>query len=181
MPARTYSVSAEMDRALAICWRISADGLRSPRSIWLRYGFEIPARSESFRRVMRADSRCSRMKRPTSCQRASRSITPAAYGSRAEVLSQERFDRGLAGLVPAGDLGLEHVDALVEGAAAGGQLGLVGREVLHQGGQPAVVQLGEPAQHARAGDGIELRGVELARTGGEELGQAAHAGGVGAV
>ena len=32
-------------RPRAICWRISADGLRRPRSIWLRYGFEIPASS----------------------------------------------------------------------------------------------------------------------------------------
>ncbi len=30
MPARSYSVSALMCSALAICWRISADGLRSP-------------------------------------------------------------------------------------------------------------------------------------------------------
>ena len=36
MPARTYRLSAEICSALAICWRISADGRRNPRSIWLR-------------------------------------------------------------------------------------------------------------------------------------------------
>ena len=41
IPACTYRVSAEMRNALAICWRISADGRLSPRSIWLRYGLEI--------------------------------------------------------------------------------------------------------------------------------------------
>ena len=33
--------------AFAICWRISAEGFRRPLSIWLRYGFEIPASSDS--------------------------------------------------------------------------------------------------------------------------------------
>src|SRR5918994_2188698 len=32
-PARTYSASAEIRSALAICWSTSADGLRTPRSI----------------------------------------------------------------------------------------------------------------------------------------------------
>ena len=43
IPARTYSASAEIRRPVAIWARISADGLRSPRSIWLRYGLLIPA------------------------------------------------------------------------------------------------------------------------------------------
>ena len=43
IPARTYSVSAETRSAFANCCRTSADGLRSPRSIWLRYGLDIPA------------------------------------------------------------------------------------------------------------------------------------------
>src|SRR5438309_11682267 len=66
MTALTYSVSAEMRRALAICWRISADGLRRPRSIWLRYGLEMPAMSESLRSDRRATLRCSRMNSPRS-------------------------------------------------------------------------------------------------------------------
>ena len=37
----------------------SADGLRSPRSIWLRYGFDTPACSASCRRDSRAAMRCS--------------------------------------------------------------------------------------------------------------------------
>ena len=36
IPAFTYSVSTLIRSACATCWRISADGLRSPRSIWLR-------------------------------------------------------------------------------------------------------------------------------------------------
>ena len=55
IPACTYSVSAEIRSALAICWRISADGRRSPRSIWLRYGLEIPASSDSRRSESRAE------------------------------------------------------------------------------------------------------------------------------
>lgn len=43
MPARTYNASAEMRSPLAICCSISADGLRSPRSTWLRYGLLTPA------------------------------------------------------------------------------------------------------------------------------------------
>ena len=35
-----------MRSAFAICCRISADGLRNPRSIWLRYGLLTPARTE---------------------------------------------------------------------------------------------------------------------------------------
>ena len=36
IPARTYSVSALIRRALAMSLRILADGWRSPRSIWDR-------------------------------------------------------------------------------------------------------------------------------------------------
>src|SRR5438874_3168243 len=63
-----------MRNALAICCRISADGLRNPRSIWLRYGFEMPAMSDSFRRDNRATRRCSRMNSPRSRIRVSRSF-----------------------------------------------------------------------------------------------------------
>ena len=55
----------------AIPWRISADGLRRPRSIWLRYGFEMPASSLSLRSDSRALRRWSRMKSPRSCSRVS--------------------------------------------------------------------------------------------------------------
>src|SRR5439155_4130970 len=81
MPARTYSVSAEMRSALAICWRISADGFRRPRSIWLRYGLEMPACSESFRSDRRATRRCSRMNSPRSRMRSS-SPCMATYDKR---------------------------------------------------------------------------------------------------
>src|SRR3712207_4771406 len=112
-----------MRRALAICWRISADGFRSPRSIWLRYGFEIPATSDSFRSDMRPTWRCSRMNWPRSVQRSSNGCID---------LLQQRLDRGLAGPVPAGDLGLQRVDALVQRPAPAGDLGLVAREALDQ-------------------------------------------------
>src|SRR5208282_3105476 len=65
-----------MRSALAICWRISADGRRSPRSIWLRYGLEIPASSDSRRRERRAVLRCSRMKDPRSFTWVSVVLTP---------------------------------------------------------------------------------------------------------
>src|SRR5688572_27685175 len=94
-----------MRSALAICWRMSADGLRRPRSIWLRYGFEIPAISLSLRSEMRPTWRWSRMNAPTSAQRSSRSLMGRVMPSL-----QERFDRRLAGLVAPGDLGLQRVD-----------------------------------------------------------------------
>ena len=52
--AHTYSVSAEMRRPRAMDCRISAEGLRRPRSIWLRYGFEMPASSLNLRSERRA-------------------------------------------------------------------------------------------------------------------------------
>src|SRR5215472_6339127 len=64
MPACTYSASAEIRRPLAICCKISALGLRRPRSIWLRYGFETPAAEESCRSEILACSRCWRMYSP---------------------------------------------------------------------------------------------------------------------
>src|SRR5262249_8277984 len=49
---------------LAICCKISALGLRSPRSIWLRYGLDTPAAEESCRSEILACSRCWRMYSP---------------------------------------------------------------------------------------------------------------------
>src|SRR5579859_7412122 len=53
-----------MRSPLAICCRISALGLRSPRSIWLRYGLETPAAEASWRSEILACSRCWRMYSP---------------------------------------------------------------------------------------------------------------------
>ncbi len=50
IPAWTYRVSAEIRSPWAIRLRISALGLRSPRSTWLRYGFETSAALASWRR-----------------------------------------------------------------------------------------------------------------------------------
>ena len=66
-PGRRASPS-EISRARAICWRISADGLRRPRSIWLRYGLEMPAISDSLRSESWPTRRCSRMNSPRSSQ-----------------------------------------------------------------------------------------------------------------
>src|SRR5579875_2900695 len=43
---------------------MSALGLRRPRSIWLRYGFDTPAACASWRSEILACSRCSRMYSP---------------------------------------------------------------------------------------------------------------------
>src|SRR5437870_2761250 len=53
-----------MRSPLAICWRMSALGLRRPRSIWLRYGLDTPAAWASWRMEIFACSRCSRMYSP---------------------------------------------------------------------------------------------------------------------
>src|SRR5271155_364202 len=53
-----------MRSPLAICCRMSALGLRRPRSIWLRYGLETPADWASWRIEIFACSRCSLMYSP---------------------------------------------------------------------------------------------------------------------
>src|SRR6185437_16147196 len=53
-----------MRSPLAICWRMSALGLRRPRSIWLRYGLDTPAFWASWRIEIFACSRCSLMYSP---------------------------------------------------------------------------------------------------------------------
>src|SRR5437763_483630 len=53
-----------MRRPLAICCRISALGLRRPRSIWLRYGLDTPASFASWRSETWAVVRCWRMYSP---------------------------------------------------------------------------------------------------------------------
>src|SRR5271154_2529729 len=99
IPACTYRVSAEMRSALAICWRISAEGRRSPRSIWLRYGLEIPASSERRRSESRAEPRCSRMKEPRSSQRSLGSVLTLASVPPQRV-APELASRPCGGSVP---------------------------------------------------------------------------------
>jgi len=55
-----------MRSPLAICCRISALGLRTPRSIWLRYGLDTPASFDSWRNEIFAVLRCWRMYSPMS-------------------------------------------------------------------------------------------------------------------
>ena len=129
IPARTYRVSELISRARAICWRISADGLRRPRSIWLRYGLEMPASSDSLRSDSWPTRRCSRMNSPSSSHRLSsssrtRGEDTATIASRTKSAAsraplagspQEGLDVGLAGAVAPGELGLEGVDAGEQG------------------------------------------------------------------
>src|SRR6187551_821432 len=90
---------------------MSALGLRSPRSIWLRYGLEMPARSLRPRSERRALSRCSRMKSPRSRSRCSTpSATPDPSRSGADL--------------PTGEVGFDHVDHAMELAPAFGDLTL---------------------------------------------------------
>ena len=88
-------------------WRISADGLRSPRSIWLRYGFEMPASSLSFRSDSRALRRWSRMKSPRSCRRVSSESRRLRSSSRGP------------GDPTVGDLAVDRVDHAVHLACGG--------------------------------------------------------------
>src|SRR5262245_6299781 len=90
---------------------MSALGRRRPRSIWLRYGFEMPARSLRPRNESRAFSRCSRMKSPRSRSRCSTpSATPAPRRS--------------GGDLAAGEVGFDHVDHAMEVAPPLGDLAL---------------------------------------------------------
>src|SRR6478672_6619982 len=83
-----------MRSPLAIPCRISAEGLRSPRSIWLRYGLEMPASSLSFRSDSRSRWRWSRMNSPRSRRRAS---TASAGVLTAPTGSSRRIGREACG------------------------------------------------------------------------------------
>ena len=91
----------------AIAWRISADGLRRPRSIWLRYGFEMPAQLAQLAQrqpgvaALVADE-LAEIVEPRS--RASRTTRASSRGP---------------GNLPGGDLALERVDHAVQLARAG--------------------------------------------------------------
>src|SRR4051812_9115679 len=162
MPARTYRVSAEMRSALAICWRISADGLRSPRSIWLRYGLEMPAMSDRRRNDSRAMLRCSRMNCPSSPQRSGSSftgVTLAAVSARPVDgtwrLLQQAVDVGLAALVPAHQLLLQGVDALEQRPALTRDMPLQAGQVVDELVDLGVGQLAEVTQAVGVEDLIE--------------------------
>src|SRR5665213_1590524 len=64
-PACWYSVSVERSRAAAMALSTWADGVYTPRSIWLRYGFETAAIPASWRIESDMSSRCVRMNSPT--------------------------------------------------------------------------------------------------------------------
>src|SRR6202051_192604 len=64
-PASRYRVSADISSASAMPLSTWADGVYTPRSIWLRYGFETLARPASWRIESDISSRCVRMKSPT--------------------------------------------------------------------------------------------------------------------
>src|SRR5215468_11197791 len=114
---------------------MSALGLRSPRSIWLRYGFEMPARSLRPRNESRAFSRCSRMNSPRSRSRCSTpSATPAPRRS--------------GGDLPTGEVGFDHVDHTVEVASPLGDLALELAETVE-----GCLEL-DVAQRGQVGEGV---------------------------
>src|SRR5689334_8578136 len=140
-----------MWRAPAIWRRISAEGLRMPRSIWLRYGFEMPAISESLRSESWPTRRCSRMNSPRSRQRSSISVIPQRYGvGRARPnrrpaggsvgVAQQGVDRRLTGAVAAGELALQRVDAGVVLVALGRDPPLELAELVEELGQLVVAE-----------------------------------------
>ena len=63
-PACLYSASTGSLSEWAIAWSTCSDGALKPRSIWDRYGFEIPAISANWRIENSANSRCWRMISP---------------------------------------------------------------------------------------------------------------------
>src|SRR4051794_2122071 len=149
-----------MRRALAICWRISADGLRRPRSIWLRYGLEMPARSDRRRSDNRALLRCSRMNAPRSYARSSSAIGGARLLPPPSVLGEQLVRVGRARLVPVDDLGLERVDPVEHEAPALAQAALELGQLVGELADDLVAQLGEVGERVGVGDGVDL-GREL--------------------
>src|SRR5262245_56587545 len=124
---------------------MSALGLRRPRSIWLRYGLEMPARSLRPRSESRALSRCSRMNSPRSPSRCS---TPSAMSDR----RQSGDD------LPTGEVGFDHVDHVVQLVAALGDLMLELGEAVE-----GLLELGV-AQRGEVGEGV-VGDQRLAPTG----------------
>src|SRR6202163_1576566 len=98
-PAWAYIVSAEIFSADARFFSTSADGLCSPRSIWLKYGFEIFAMSASWRSERLAISRWPRMKSPTPRQIASASSFFATALHVQAAVDRVDGPRDVAGLV----------------------------------------------------------------------------------
>src|ERR1700736_5799529 len=98
-PAWAYIVSAEIFSAAARFFSTSADGLCSPRSIWLKYGLAIFAMSASCRSERFAISRCPRMKSPTPRQIASASSFLATALHVQAAVDRVDGPRDVAGLV----------------------------------------------------------------------------------
>src|SRR5215471_18759363 len=96
MPACTYSASAEIRSPLAICCKISALGLRRPRSIWLRYGLDTPAAEESCRSEILACSRCWRMYSPM--EPTFTGLTPTVNQRLLAIANAQQAPRIVAGL-----------------------------------------------------------------------------------
>src|SRR5581483_11184613 len=142
-----------MRRAFAICWRMSALGFRNPRSIWLRYGFEIPESALRFRSDRRALRRCSRMNAPRSRSRCSRASATE--------------DLGPADLVTLGQLGLDAVDHLEHGPAAGRHVPLDPAQLFEAGLQLLVGERREAGERPVGGDLVELAVQVLVEVGCE--------------
>src|SRR5438105_5026907 len=145
----------------------------------------MPASSESLRRESRATRRCSRMNSPRSCMRVSRSFIPRStvreWDARVEVgprraSAEERLDGRLAALVAADELALQDVDALMETAAATGDIGLELAEAAGQGTHVVVGCAREVRQPRGVDDRVDF-GHELSVVGWlHRRGQATEAG-----
>src|SRR4051794_17183863 len=109
-PARSYSDSALICRARAICWRIAADGLRRPRSICERYGLLTPARSANRRTLILATSRCDLIRSPTSASCLFKSSGITAIARLFVVGGKQPVHVGLAIAVTTNQLGAQLVD-----------------------------------------------------------------------
>src|SRR4051794_7875305 len=87
------------------------------------------------------------MNSPRSRQRSSSSVTLLGYGSGG---AQQRVDRRFTRAVAAGELGLEGVDAVVEGVALGRHLPLDLGQLVQQVQQLGALDLGGVGQVAPA-------------------------------
>src|SRR5687767_13798806 len=108
------------------------------------------------------------MKAPSSAQRSS-----ISFMSRSP---QQALDRGLTSLVAAGDLGLQRVDALVQGAPLRRDIGLVRRQLVDERGEIGGGQLAEGGQATGTRDLVEGGGVDVVEILSEQPRQPAVAG-----
>src|SRR3954470_17467139 len=123
-PARSYNDSALICSAAASWLRISADGLRRPRSICDRYGLLTPAWSARRRMLILPISRWDLMNSPSSVRR----LSSSSRTSTTSAPTHRRQDGHLVRLAHRrGGVGIVAVDPHLAGAEHGGEVRAVGR------------------------------------------------------